>query len=138
REWGHGFIGTEHLLLALYREPEGLAAQILAGAGLSREDASAAVSARVERGAGGSDVPPVFTPKAIAVFSGALAAALELGHNYIGTEHLLLGLSRGDGVAADLLSDAGLDLETLTAMVTDKLIEYAQAKKPAKKGAKKP
>src|ERR1700733_14339032 len=94
REWGHSYIGTEHLLLALYREPEGVAAQILAESDLPADKADAAVSVRVKRGPGATEEKLRFTPLAIAAFTGALASALEMGHSYIGTEHLLLGLAR--------------------------------------------
>ncbi len=129
REWGHGYIGTEHLLLALYRQPEGLAAQILNESNLAAEKAEAAVGARTERGPGAPEEKLPFTPKAIVVFSGALASALEMGHNYIGTEHLLLGLARGEGSAADILEDAGLSQESIERQVTEKLARYTQALK---------
>ncbi len=129
REWGHGYIGAEHLLLALYRQPEGLAAQILNESNLEEEKAEAAVGVRTERGPGAPEEKLPFTPKAIAVFSGALASALEMGHNYIGTEHLLIGLARGEGSAADILEDAGLDQESIERQVTEKLARYTQALK---------
>jgi hypothetical protein len=126
RQWGHGQIGTEHLLLALYREPEGVGAQVLNEADLTVEKAEAAVGTRAERGRGSPKGKLSFTPKAIAVFSGALASALEMAHNYIGTEHLLLGLARGDGHAADVLEEAGLDQEALERRVTEKLARYTK------------
>jgi hypothetical protein len=131
--WGHGYIGTEHLLLALYREPEGVAAQVLNESNLPMGRTETAVAARVKRGkrAPGQKLP--FTPKAISVFTGALASALEMGHNYIGTEHLLLGLARGDGLAADILEDAGLSPEALERRITEKLAGYLQARRPAKR-----
>jgi Clp amino terminal domain, pathogenicity island component len=127
RQWGHGQIGTEHLLLALYREPEGVAAQILDESNVPVEKAEAALGARTERGPGAPEGKLSFSPEAIAVFTGALASALEMAHNYIGTEHLLLGLARGDGQAADILGDAGLDYEALERRVTEKLAGYTQA-----------
>jgi hypothetical protein len=132
RQWGQGHIGTEHLLLALYREPEGVAAQILNGSNLPLERAEQAVRARVERGPGTPPGKLPFSPKAIAVFTGALAAALEMGHNYIGTEHLLLGLVRGDGLAADILEEAGLAQEALERQVAEKIAAYVQARQAAK------
>jgi Clp amino terminal domain, pathogenicity island component len=137
REWGHAQIGTEHLLLALYREPDGVAAQILNQSNLTADKARSAVRARVERGPDAALEKLPFTPKAIAVFSGALASALEMGHNYIGTEHLLLGLVRGDGLAAGILEDAGLDQDTLEHRVIDALARYLQAR-PAAKGTPAP
>jgi hypothetical protein len=132
RQWGHGSVGTEHLLLALYREPDGVAAQILNASGFSLEAAEAALEARTTRGPGTPDGKVPFAPTAIAAFTGALASALEMGHNYIGTEHLLLGLARGDGPAADVLGDAGLTLEVIERRVTDVLARYRRALRSAK------
>jgi ClpA/ClpB-like protein len=137
RERAQGHIGTEHLLLALYREPEGVAAQILNEWGLTLNKAEDAVRARTEPDPGTPPDKPLFTPKAITVFSGALASALELGHNYIGTEHLLLGLARGDGLAAAILEDAGLVQEVLEGKVTEKLAGYLQARRPPTRGTGK-
>jgi hypothetical protein len=133
RQWGHDHIGTEHLLLALYREPGGIAAQILNESNLTADKAEAAVGTRAERGTGTSQEKLPFTPKAIAVFTGALASALEMGHNYIGTEHLLLGLARGDGLAADILEDAGLVEAALERQVTEKLAGYTEGPPPVKR-----
>ena len=90
-----------------------MAAQILNESNLGAERAEAAVGSRVPVGPGTGDEKLSFTPRATTVFTGALASALELGHNYIGTEHLLLGLIRGDGLAADILEEAGLDRQAL-------------------------
>jgi hypothetical protein len=128
RAWGHGQVDTEHLLLALYREPEGVAAQILNESNLTKERTEAALGARVERGPGAPRGKLPFTPHAIAVFTGALASALEMGHNYIGTEHLLLGLARGEGAGADVLVAADLDQEALERRVSDKLAAYIEAR----------
>ena len=127
RASGHGHVGTEHLLLALYREPEGVAAQILEEANLPADQAKAAVDARAEPGQGAPDEKLPFAPQARAALSGALSSALEMGHNYIGTEHVLLGLVRGAGLAAAILEDAGLDHETLEHRVTEKLARYAES-----------
>jgi Clp amino terminal domain, pathogenicity island component len=137
RNLGHAYIGTEHLLLALYREPEGLAAQILVESDLPAEEAEAAVSQRTERGGSTPEGNLSFTAKAISMFSAALASALELGHNYIGTEHLLLGLVQGDGLAAEVLEGAGLSEQVLTAKVTEKLAVYGQASQAVKRTAKR-
>jgi hypothetical protein len=138
RAKGHSQIGAEHLLLALYREPEGIAAQILDESEFPEDKAEAAVDARTEHGPGAPEEKLRFSPEAITVFSGALASALELGHNYIGTEHLLLGLARGVGVAGDILEDAGLGQEALERQVTEKLARYVQARRPVKKAATAP
>ena len=121
---GHDQIGTEHLLLALYRDPDSIAAQILAESGLSEDAAAAAVEERAGCGGGAPDGELPFSPQARTVFSAALAAATDLGHNYIGTEHLLLGLARTDGLAREILSGAGLTPEALSRSVTEKLARH--------------
>ena len=121
RSWGHGYIGTEHLLLALYQQAEGVAAQILVECALPADKAEAAVLSRTERRPAAPEGKLPFTPKAIAVFNGALASAVEMGHDYIGTEHLLLGLARGNGIAADVLAGFGLTGESLALKVREKL-----------------
>ena len=135
-ELGHGYIGTEHLLLALYTEPDAVAAQVLAAIGLSHERARDAVLEIVARGNDSIQFAP-FTPRAMSMFSDALAVALELGHNYIGTEHLLLALSKGDGVAAHVLRDAGTSYDDLATRVLEKLSDFeTPKKKPATKRKK--
>ena len=119
--WGHACIGTEHLLLARYRQPEGVAAQILMESGLPADKAEAAVGDRAERGSAAPDGDLPFTPMATGVFNGALASAVEMGHNYIGTEHLLIGLARGDGMAAEVLAEFALTEESLARKVARKL-----------------
>jgi Clp amino terminal domain, pathogenicity island component len=136
RSWGHGYVGTEHLLLALYREPEGIGAQVLVGSGLSREGAESGVAARVQRGTARTAEDLTYTPRAIAVLSGALSSALAMNHNYIGTEHLLLGLVRGEGVAADVLRDGGLTPEMVADAVDEELARYV-AGRPSTKGPRK-
>jgi ATP-dependent Clp protease ATP-binding subunit ClpA len=125
RSLGHSFIGTEHLLLAQYTEPEGLGAQVLSESGLSSEAVRNAIVDRIGPGAGAGEGQLPFTPRATQALSSALTAALELGHNYIGTEHLLLGTARGDGVGAELLRAAGLDEESIRSKVTGKLADLA-------------
>jgi ATP-dependent Clp protease ATP-binding subunit ClpA len=108
----HSYIGTEHLLLGLLRESDGVAAKALASLGISLQ----AVRSQVEEiiGQGGSPSPPghiPFTPRAKKVLELSLREALQLGHNYIGTEHILLGVIReGEGVAAQVLAKLGADL----------------------------
>ncbi len=111
RELNHAFIGTEHILLGLIREGEGVAAKALDALGVTFE----AVREKVEEaiGANASPTPgsPPFTPRAKKVLELSLREALQLGHSYIGTEHMLLGLVReGDGVAAQVLVQLGADL----------------------------
>lgn len=106
RGLGHSYVGTEHILLALF-PPGGIAATLLAESGLTEAKVAAAVVARTPRGTAGAD-QPVFTPRAAQVFSHALSEALTMGHNYIGTEHLALALFREpEGVAAQILAEAG-------------------------------
>ncbi len=114
----HSFIGTEHILLGLIREGEGVAAKVLEAMGVSLE----AVREKVEEtigmpGTGTSSSPP-FTPRAKKVLELSLREALQLGHNYIGTEHMLLGLVReGEGVAAQVLTQLGAELPAVRQQV---------------------
>jgi ATP-dependent Clp protease ATP-binding subunit ClpC len=104
----HNYIGTEHLLLGLLREEEGLAARVLASFGVTLEEVRADVARIVGQGeeVEGGQIP--FTPRAKKILELSLREALDLGHNYIGTEHLLLGLLReGEGVAVRILIDVG-------------------------------
>jgi len=114
----HSYIGTEHILLGLIHEGEGIAAKALESLGISLE----AVRNQVEEiiGQGGSSpsghIP--FTPRAKKVLELSLREALQLGHNYIGTEHILLGLIReGEGVAAQVLVKLGADLSRVRQQV---------------------
>jgi ATP-dependent Clp protease ATP-binding subunit ClpA len=106
-ELDHIYIGTEHLLLGLLREPQGVAARVLAQFGMTLDNVRAEVAALIGRGKGnspGKHIP--FTPRAKKSLELALREALALHHNYIGTEHLLLGLIRdGDGVAAKVMRE---------------------------------
>jgi ATP-dependent Clp protease ATP-binding subunit ClpC len=109
----HSFIGTEHMLLGLLREEEGVAARVLASFDVTVERTRAAVDdlvADVNEHAPTGQIP--FTPRAKKVCELALREALSLGHNFIGTEHILLGLVReNEGVAARILLDFNLDSE---------------------------
>jgi len=114
RTLGHDFVGTEHILLGLLREGEGIAARVLMSFDITVEQ----VRADVVRGAGASDDAaaerPQFTAGAKRVLELALREALSLRHNYIGTEHILLGLGReSEGVAARVLLDVGADFDSL-------------------------
>jgi ATP-dependent Clp protease ATP-binding subunit ClpC len=111
RRLDHNFIGTEHLLLGLLDERDGVAAQALLEIGVSLGDARTKVAEVVGRGAGTPSGHVPFTPRAKKVLELSLREALELGHNYIGTEHILLGMLReGDGVGAEVLGQLGADL----------------------------
>jgi ATP-dependent Clp protease ATP-binding subunit ClpC len=124
---GHNYIGTEHILLGLIREGEGLAAQALDSLGISLE----AVRQQTEEIIGhGLDVPEgriPFTPRAKKVLELALRESLQIGHTYIGTEHILLGLIReGEGVAAQVLARLGADLRRVRVQVIQLLADYAK------------
>src|SRR5437588_1293412 len=131
----HNYIGTEHILLGLIHEGEGVAAKALESLGISLE----AVRNQVEEiiGQGGSSpsghIP--FTPRAKKVLELSLREALQLGHNYIGTEHILLGLIReGEGVAAQVLVKLGADLSRVRQQVIQLLSGYAGQKEPSTSG----
>ena len=122
----HNFIGTEHILLGLIHEGEGVAAKALESLGISLE----AVREKVEEtiGPAGSSTTgsPPFTPRAKKVLELSLREALQLGHNYIGTEHMLLGLVReGEGVAAQVLVSLGADLSRVRQQVIQLLSGYS-------------
>jgi uncharacterized protein YjiS (DUF1127 family) len=104
----HNYVGTEHELLALFEVGEGIAARALADLGVTREAVEREVLARVGKGPKPVAGPFPFTPRARKVLEEAVNAALDLGHNYIGTEHLLLGLFRGQsGLAMQVLESLG-------------------------------
>jgi hypothetical protein len=122
REWGHDYVGTEHLLLSLYRDPNGLGAVVLAESGLDEDQAAGAVAQRVERGGGGAREGRLpFTRNATAAVAAARSAADGLGHGYVGTEHLLMGLDRVDGVAKEVLEQAGLTADLVDQRAAAKL-----------------
>jgi hypothetical protein len=107
----HSFIGTEHLLLGLTHEGEGVAARVLESLGVSLEVVRERVKETMGPAGSARAGAPPFTPRAKKVLELALREALQLGHNYIGTEHILLGLVReGDGAAARVLVSLGVDL----------------------------
>src|SRR5712692_1257259 len=118
RMLNHNYIGTEHVLLGLIHEGEGVAAKALESLGISLE----AVRSQVEEIIGQGQAAPTghipFTPRAKKVLELSLREALQLGHNYIGTEHILLGLIReGEGVAAQVLQKLGADLNRVRQQV---------------------
>jgi ATP-dependent Clp protease ATP-binding subunit ClpC len=134
RMLNHNYIGTEHILLGLIHEGEGVAAKALESLGISLE----AVRQQVEEIIGQGQQAPSghipFTPRAKKVLELSLREALQLGHNYIGTEHILLGLIReGEGVAAQVLVKLGADLNRVRQQVIQLLSGY-QGKEPAAAG----
>src|SRR4026207_906131 len=110
----HNYIGTEHILLGLLREEEGLAARVLESLDITVEEVRAQVARIVGQGDGGTPGQIPSPPRAKEVLELALREALSLGHNYIGTEHILLGLVReNEGVAARILLDFAADAEQI-------------------------
>jgi ATP-dependent Clp protease ATP-binding subunit ClpC len=127
RRLNHNYIGTEHILLGLFGEPDGVAGRALAGFGMSLESARREVTAIVSPGTTASSGHIPFTPRAKKVLELALREALQLQHNYIGTEHILLGLIReGDGVAAQILKQHA-DLLTIREAVIGQVPAGASA-----------
>jgi ATP-dependent Clp protease ATP-binding subunit ClpC len=127
----HDYIGTEHLLLGLIQEREGLAAKALEQLGISLDAVRAQVVATIGRGKRAPKGHIPFTARAKKVLELSLRSALELGHNYIGTEHILLGLIReGTGVAAQVLGDLGADSDRVRAQVTQLLSGYPSGVRP--------
>lgn len=111
RRLGHNFVGTEQILLGLIGEGTGVAAKTLKSMGITLKDARAQVEKIIGRGSGFVAVEIPFTPRAKKVLEYSWDEARQLGHSYIGTEHLLLGLIReGEGVAAKVLENLGIDL----------------------------
>ena len=130
----HNYIGTEHLLLGLIHEGDGVAAKALESLGISLEAVREQVQDIIGKGQQkpGSHIP--FTPRAKKVLELSLREALQLGHNYIGTEHILLGLIReGEGVAAQVLVKLGADLNSVRQQVIQLLAGY-QGKEPVAAG----
>ncbi|MFR6627523.1 MAG: Clp protease N-terminal domain-containing protein [Flavonifractor plautii] len=109
-ELGHGYVGSEHLLLGLAREGKGVAAKVLQSAGLEPESLKAAIARMVGVGAPGGAPSQGLTPRCKKIIELSLTEAARLGHHYVGTEHLLLGILReGDGVAVRVLSGTGVE-----------------------------
>ncbi|MBS3940797.1 MAG: ATP-dependent Clp protease ATP-binding subunit [Actinobacteria bacterium] len=135
RMLNHNYIGTEHILLGLIHEGEGVAAKALESMSISLEAVRSQVTEIIGRGqtAPAGHIP--FTPRAKKVLELSLREALQLGHNYIGTEHILLGLIReGEGVAAQVLQKLGADLNRVRQQVIQLLSGYAGGE-PGKAGA---
>jgi len=108
---GHNNIGTEHILLGLVREGEGIAAKALYALGLGSDKIQQEVENLIGRGKDSPEAPPHYTPRAKKVIELSMDEARKLGHSYVGTEHILLGLIReGEGVAARVLNNLGVSL----------------------------
>ena len=124
----HNFIGTEHILLGLIHEGEGVAAKALESLGISLEAVREKVEETIGPAGTSTTGSPPFTPRAKKVLELSLREALQLGHNYIGTEHMLLGLVReGEGVAAQVLVSLGADLSRVRQQVIQLLSGYQAA-----------
>lgn len=117
---GHAFVGTEHILLALFEVPESLALRVLGELGIAKTDVEGKVVMHIKRDVASEEGKLPFTPRAKAVLQSAVEEALHLGHDYVGTEHLLLGLfTDQDSIAAKVLGDLGGGRE----MVRDRTLE---------------
>jgi len=127
RRLGHNFVGTEQILLGLIGEGTGVAAKVLKTLGVNLKDSRIEVEKIIGRGSGFVAVEIPFTPRAKRVLELSLEEARQLGHNYIGTEHLLLGLIReGEGVAARVLENLNVDLTKVRTQVIRMLGETAE------------
>src|SRR5918911_3025142 len=135
----HQYVGTEHILLGLIREGEGVASAVLQNLGADPDDLRRRVEAAVKEGKAshptGPDLP--YTSRAKKVLELAMSEARELNHSYVGTEHLLLGLLREEkGIAAQVLTDVGVNLEaaraeTLRILGTDVQAQQGGTQQPA-------
>jgi ATP-dependent Clp protease ATP-binding subunit ClpC len=138
RRLGHNFVGTEQILLGLIGEGTGVAAKVLKSMGVNLKDARIEVEKIIGRGSGFVAVEIPFTPRAKRVLELSLEEARQLGHNYIGTEHLLLGLIReGEGVAARVLENLGVDLSKVRTQVIRMLGETAEVSAGSQSGRTK-
>ena len=135
----HNYIGTEHILLGLIREEEGVAAKVLTNLGISLTKVRSAVEFIIGRGEKASTGEIGLTPRAKRVIELAIDEARHLSHNYIGTEHILLGLlHEGEGVAAGVLDSFGLTIEQARTEVSNVLSQGASRAKPAKSATRTP
>ncbi len=124
RDLGHDYIGTEHVLLGLVREDDGIAAIVLRDLGITATQVRAQVEEIVGRGKGSPSGHIPFTPRAKKVLELSLREAMQFGHNYIGTEHVLLGVIReGKGVAAQILVKQGANLPAVRQAILAELGE---------------
>jgi len=124
RRLGHNFVGTEQVLIGLINEGTGIAAKCLKSAGVNLKDARIEVEKIIGRGSGFVAVEIPFTPRSKRALELSWDEARQLGHNYIDTEHLLLGILRaGEGVAARVLENLGVDLGALRSRVLESVAE---------------
>ncbi|MGB9803461.1 ATP-dependent Clp protease ATP-binding subunit [Desulfofundulus sp.] len=139
RRLNYPYVGTEHLLLGLIREGEGVAAKALASLGIDADKVRATVEQMVEKVSGPMPQEIPLTPRAKRVLELAVDEARRMGHNYVGTEHLLLGLIReGEGVAARALTSLGADLNRVRSVIVQMLGGAAAGDTPGQVGAARP
>jgi len=139
QHFNHTYIGTEHILLGLLREEEGVGAKVLANLGVGLNKARSAVEFIIGRGEKPSTSEIGLTPRAKRIIELAIDEARHLGHTYIGTEHLLLGLLReGGGVASDVLDSFGITLERARTETTRVLGEGVARASPARSTSRTP
>jgi len=139
QQLNHSYIDTEHILLGLVREDEGVAAKVLTNLGVDSNKVRSAVEFVIGRGEKPSAGETGLTPKAKRVIELAIDEARHLGHNYIGTEHLLLGLLReGEGVAAAILDSLGITIERVRAETVRVLSESSPRSKMARTASRTP
>ncbi|CAM4040855.1 ATP-dependent Clp protease ATP-binding subunit [Kibdelosporangium persicum] len=137
RMLNHNYIGTEHILLGLIHEGEGVAAKALESLGIALEGVRQQVEEIIGQGQHAPSGHIPFTPRAKKVLELSLREALQLGHNYIGTEHILLGLIReGEGVAAQVLVKLGADLNRVRQQVLQLLSGYSGGKPETEQGGR--
>jgi ATP-dependent Clp protease ATP-binding subunit ClpC len=128
RTLDHDYIGTEHILLGLIEEGRGVATTALTSMGISLEEMRQAVQDSIGRGAQPPESGHIpFTPQAKKVLELSLRESMQLGHEYIGTEHILLALIREGGGAAQLLAGAGVDLDRARQQVVELLYGHREA-----------
>jgi hypothetical protein len=128
RAFGHNYVGTEHILIALFAESEGIAAKVLVELGASQQAVADAVLARVPRGQHSMSGAIPLTPKAVDVVTRTLKIALSLGHNYVGTEHILLSLLEDhDALAVQVLGTFDIDRDRVRNRVIEILAGYTKS-----------
>jgi ATP-dependent Clp protease ATP-binding subunit ClpC len=133
---GHGHVGTEHLLLGLVREGTGVASRVLQGQGVTEDKILKEIEELIGRGENAGQQPLGFTPRTKKVLELSLKEARHMGHNYIGTEHLLLGIMKeGESVAVRILIDLGVDPQKLLAEIVKILNEEAPGASGEPRGA---
>jgi ATP-dependent Clp protease ATP-binding subunit ClpC len=138
QRFNHNYIGTEHLLLGLVREGDGVAAKVLANMGVQLPKVRSAVEFIIGRGETMIVAELGLTPRAKKVIELAVDEARRLNHHYIGTEHLLLGLVReGEGIAAGVLESLGVNLERVRTQVMQVVSQGPQQHAPAPQGSGK-